>query len=162
MAGLAVIATGCGTHESPKEKVAQSSLETAETPVSTESVASSLPESVIIRMPLDAQGNPTGVPEMRLVQSSESLTSPEAVAAAFASGSTPAKLVSSLDELDQDSSTQAWYWHRTGWGHWGGGWGGWNRFNPGFGWHGQHWNFGFANNWNWNGYGYGCFNRGWR
>ena len=155
-AALVLTACGSATDSAPVESVSAD-----QKTVVAESTVNAVPERVIIRIPLDAAGNPAGEPEFRVLQQASEISSAQAASTAFASGTAPSRLVTTVDELDQDTSTQSWYWNNWGWRHnWGGGWG-WNHFNPRFGWGGNHWNYGFVNNWTWNGYGYGCYDRGW-
>ena len=76
-----------------------------------ESALKSLPEAVIVRVPVDANGKElSNMSEMRLHSGAAvSKTDSDAVAGAFAKGSTPSLAKS---ELDKDSSTQSWWWNR--------------------------------------------------
>jgi hypothetical protein len=67
-----------------------------------------IPNAAIVRVPVDADGNVTGEPEMMTYKGSEDLETVESAEKAFAAGAAPQKLIASQDELDGDSSTQSW------------------------------------------------------
>lgn len=152
-----LVLTGCGSENAAPTQGEKNQLETVASQTSDEA---KVPQRVIVRVPLDEAGNPTGAPEMRVIAFAGDDLTAELISTEFAKGSQPAHLTTEIDELDRDSSTQSWHWNRWNWrGGWNG-WG-WNRFQPRMYWGGNYWNYGFVNNWNWNGYGYGCFDRGW-
>ena len=98
---LVLAASACGVKDSDKKQA---------TPVAAEAPAATVaqPATAIVRVPVDANGVPTGEPEMRLVAEAKELASNEAVETAFNEGSAPEKLIQSESELDGDTSTQAW------------------------------------------------------
>jgi hypothetical protein len=73
-----------------------------------------LPNAAIVRVPVDANGNATGQPEMHAYSGTATLNDSSSAAAAFDAGKAPTKLVSSASELDGDTSTQSW----SGWQNW--------------------------------------------
>ncbi len=98
---IVLAATACGVKKDEKNDAA---TVVAETPAA----APAQPASTIVRVPVDANGAPTGEPEMRLIADAKDLNSNEAVEAAFNEGKAPEKLVQAESELDGDTSTQAW------------------------------------------------------
>ncbi len=85
----------------------------SEQPVAADVKAAAIPAGTIVRVPVDASGNPIGEPTMRTIAADKSIVSDAAaLQAAFDKGQEPEKIVKSKDELNGDSSTQSW----CGWG----------------------------------------------
>ena len=146
LVGLVVGATACGTKSNSSDTQ----------PVAADLNAAAIPAAAIIRVPVDASGNPIGEPSMRTVNADKaSLASPEALSAAFEAGAEPQKIVANKSELDGDTSTQSW----CGWGLGGFGYGYGSGYYGGYGagyWGGSYspylWSGGYGY-----GYGYGGF-----
>ena len=115
-----------------------------------------VPASVIVRIPVDQDGNITGEPEMRSVNESLDVDNSQLIAETF-DAATAAASVSTEGELDADSSTQSWFLRRARWGY--GRWGGWGGWGARLGWRGGYYGYGFSRGYYWGGYRYGCFNR---
>lgn len=115
-----------------------------------------LPVGAIVRVPVDANGvEDTSKVELRLDGGAEAATD-EASALAAWDSATPASAASSQDELDQNGSTQSWFywggyrpWGGYGYGGFGGGYG--YGYWPGYNYYGNSYYYG-------NPYGY--FNGG--
>jgi len=113
-ASLAAAITACGTSKK-EEKTAQPAPE-AQAEAAADQEFTAIPSAAIVRVPVDADGNPTGEAEMKVVTGPMALESDAEVSAAFDAGSAPAKLVGSVDELDKGTSTQSWTGYDRGYG----------------------------------------------
>jgi hypothetical protein len=124
-AGLTVGLTACGAGDKKKsnnEETAGNQV-TAEEKQQLDAEFSQIPGAAIVRVPVDANGETVGDPEMKTVAQSEGLESADSVASAFDSGAAPQKM-GAESELDRDSSTQSWsqwdYYGQQGGGYGGG------------------------------------------
>src|SRR4051812_1107477 len=81
---------------------------TAEQEQKRDEHVSEVPSAVIVRVPVDASGEPTGAPEMRVVKAASALETKEDASEAFGAGEAPAAFHSATDELDTESSAQSW------------------------------------------------------
>jgi hypothetical protein len=133
--GLLAALTACGTHKKSDDAADQPAPNAQ--PTAADDPA--LPEAAIVRVPVDAKGEPTGEPEMRIY--SGDAIGDDGVQAAWDASTAPAKVVNSAEELDADTSTQSWtsYSYISA-GGWGGSYG--NGYGNGYGYN--------------NGYGYGA------
>jgi hypothetical protein len=159
LVGLVVGATACGTKSNSSDTQ----------PVAADVNAALVPAAAIIRVPVDASGNPTGEPSMRTVNADKaSLSTPEALSAAFEAGAEPQKIVANKSELDGDTSTQSWCgWGRGGlgygygYGYYGGYgagyWGG--SYSPTLWWGGASYGYGYGGFGGIGGYNYYSYNR---
>ncbi len=100
---LALSLAACGSksdkpadqgQQAPKPEVSGAQAPTA---------AAAIPDAMVLRVPVDADGNATGMPEMKVVKKGEVADSSDAVVSAFDKGD-----AATVGELDADSSTQSW------------------------------------------------------
>lgn len=109
VAGLALGLSACGQHDK-KDDQNQEAAPTQVTPEEKQQLDtefSQIPAAAIVRVPVDANGETIGDPEMKTVAQGEGLESADGVASAFESGAAPQKM-GAESELDRDSSTQSW------------------------------------------------------
>lgn len=104
----AALFVACG-QDKKSDEPSKPAPETSDVDAGLESEYGALPQVVMIGVTLDVAGRDVpGTAEMRTpVNASTSVDSEEAAAIAYEQGSR-AKLVSGVDELDADSSTQSW------------------------------------------------------
>ena len=115
MAGLVFGVAACGSKSSsdntaPAQPAPAGQAQTlsAADKAKLDSEFAQIPQAAIVRVPVDAQGNTSGLPEMHTYSGSEGLASGQSAAAAFDAGTAPRKLVGSQSELDGNTSTQSW------------------------------------------------------
>ena len=114
MSFAAVTLVACGNNhktDSTEAPQAEATPETA-TETTTEAVAEDIPQSVVIRVPVDENDEAIGAPELKSLTGDINLEDDAAVEEAFAAAEAEGVLASSEDELDADSSTQSWYCNR--------------------------------------------------
>ena len=109
-ATLALVA--CGSQDKQEDANDAPQLTNQEKAELEEEYAS-VPAAAIVRVPVDAQGNPTGAPEMRVVENGDAPNTDAEMTSAWEGGNQPASIVASASELDADSSTDSWH----GWGY---------------------------------------------
>ena len=98
----------CGTQKKSDDANDQAPKLTSEQKIELEEEFADVPPATIVRVPVDAQGNATGEPEMRVVDNGAAPENDASMTAAWDSGSKPEAMVNSASELDEDSSTQSW------------------------------------------------------
>lgn len=97
---LALSLAACGTQSDKKtEQAQQAKPEVAAAPATN----AEIPAAMVLRVPVDADGKATGMPEMKVLKTGKVEDSADSVVAAFANGD-----VAKVGELDADSSTQSW------------------------------------------------------
>jgi len=118
VAGLVGGLTACGTNDNKKQSNngdEQSVEVTEEEKAALEAEFQTIPAAAIVRVPVDADGNATGEPQMMTIGQADGLENLDAVAAAFDNGQAPQKMISGKDELNDDTSTQSWQaWNNYG------------------------------------------------
>lgn len=110
LCGLTLGFVACGAKEDKKNENNQSPTGTQtseEEKAQLEAEFSQIPAAAIVRVPVDANGETIGDPEMKTTGDANSLDSADGLAAAFESGAAP-QMVAGKEELDGDSSTQSW------------------------------------------------------
>jgi len=151
------LATACSTQ--PKDS-GNAAAPVVTTTTEQSVAADQMPAAAIVRVELDASGNPVGAPDMRTTSVSKEQLTGTAVAAAFESGAAPQKVRGSADELDSDTSVQSWGWGRS-YNNYGynsyNNYGGYNNYS--YGYNNYNSNYGYGNGYNTyyggNSYGYG-------
>jgi len=111
--GAMLVLSACGTQE--KDHAQKAPEATAEEAAERDASFAEIPAAAIVRVPVDAEGNPIGEPEMRVVGNGSAPASDEQMASAWSTADAPEALVDAeaVSELDMDSSTQSWSsWNR--------------------------------------------------
>ena len=113
--GVVLGSAACGSKANTNNQAAETSVANA----------AQIPSGAIIRVPVDANGNPTGEPSMRTVSADKATVKDGAsMSAAFEAGAAPESIVKSKSELDGNTSTQSWCgWSYGGYGYGYGGYG---------------------------------------
>lgn len=148
-------ALACSTDEGQKNynqdnKTPQTEQVSQAEKQSLESNYEAVPNAVIVRVPVDNNGQANGEPEMRIYEGEGELADEEGVSQAFAVGGAPEQVSENSDELDSDSSTQSWFGYRGcgngcnygnqyGHNYW------YNQFRPRLQWRGVQWQYGYHN-----------------
>lgn len=122
-----------------------------------QAIEASLPMAAIVRVPVDAEGNEdSSKMEMRLQSAGDEAKDTDTVVASFESGALAGE-IKTEEELDKDSSAQAWCW-RGGYG----GFGGYGYGYPAYGYGGGYYNYGYGGLYGYGGYNYYYYPRyGW-
>ena len=118
--GLGLCLSACGDNSSkekaPEQVTEQPEAKEAVTPEQAAELDerfTDVPQMAIVRVALDANGNPDPSIEPELRTADTSVSNDGMAAEAFQNGSAPDVMISSEAELDADSSTQSWFrWGR--------------------------------------------------
>lgn len=121
---------------------------------------SQLPKAAILAVPVDANGNEmTDKAELRVLNKDVDMNKADSLASAYSEATKPATVIDSADELNSDSSTQAWWrWGGYGYGCYRSCWFG---YRPAVWYGGYNWNYGWGGYGYWGGYNYYGYRSAW-